>query len=142
MDFARAVNATTTALAMLLLVPATATRWGLGEAIFTSFACARRGLRVTDYLQSECTAIAVAKYGEDAGERAEVERHLNFARNMRIAAVTIESKDPAQAVADYARQKRITQIFVTRQAPDLHKLVRLVRDMQVTIVAERVRQAR
>ncbi|MDQ6665497.1 MAG: DUF4118 domain-containing protein [Acidobacteriota bacterium] len=33
------VNATTTALAMLLLVLAAATRWGLGEAIFTSLAC-------------------------------------------------------------------------------------------------------
>nr|MDQ2898578.1 DUF4118 domain-containing protein [Acidobacteriota bacterium] len=33
------VNATTAALSMLLLVLATATRWGLGESIFTSFAC-------------------------------------------------------------------------------------------------------
>ncbi|MDQ6665071.1 MAG: histidine kinase [Acidobacteriota bacterium] len=99
----------------------------------------RRGRRVADYLQSDCTAVAVSKYGEGAAERADVERQLNIARNMRIPAVTIDSKDPAQAVADYAREKQVTQIFVTRHVRDLHKLVRLVRDMQVTIVAERVR---
>jgi K+-sensing histidine kinase KdpD len=69
--------------------------------------------------------------------RAGLERHLNFARNMRIEASMMDAADPAQSVADYARQKQVTQIFVTRHAPDLHKLVRLVRDMQVTIVADR-----
>ena len=99
----------------------------------------RRGRRVADYLQSECMAIAVAKASETADEHAAVERHLNFAKNMRIGAETIDGEDAARTVAEYARQKQVTQIFVTRHAPDLHKLVRLAKDMQVTIVAERVR---
>ncbi len=99
----------------------------------------RRGRRVADYLQSECMAVAVSTHGDPPEQRAAVDRHLNFARNMRISAETIDGHNPAQAVAEYARQKHITQIFVTRYAPDLHKLVRSARDMQVTIVAERAR---
>ncbi len=99
----------------------------------------RRGRRVADYLQSDCIAVAVCRDGDSAEERAGIERHLSFARDMRIAAATIEGKNPSKAVAEYARQERITQIFVTRHAPDLNGLVRLVRNMQVTIVAERAR---
>jgi hypothetical protein len=43
-------------------------------------------------------------------------------------------------VVDYAREGGVTQVFVTRHAPDVNKLVNLARDMQVTIVAERVRR--
>jgi K+-sensing histidine kinase KdpD len=74
-------------------------------------------------------------------ERAAVERHLNFCRNLRIQPEVIESPEPAKAVSAWAREHGITQIFVTRDAPEAHKLVHLARDMQVTIVAERVRHA-
>ena len=47
--------------------------------------------------------------------------------------------DPAKAVASYARANGITQVYVTRNAPEVSRLVNLARDMQVTIVAERVR---
>jgi K+-sensing histidine kinase KdpD len=72
-------------------------------------------------------------------ERAAVERHLNFCGNLRIKPEVIESREPAKAVAAWGREHGITQIFVTRDAPEAHKLVHLARDMQVTIVAERVR---
>lgn len=105
----------------------------------------RRGRRVADYLDSSCTALFVAK---DAAmselppeDRAAIERHLNFCRNMRIQPEIIESPDPPKAVAAWAREHGITQIFVTRDAPHAQKLVHLARDMQVTIVAERVRHA-
>src|ERR1019366_4187709 len=93
----------------------------------------RRGRRVADYLNSSCTALFVSR---DAAmseltpeERAAVERHLNFCRNLRIAPELIESNEPAKAVAAWAREHSITQIFVTRDAPDAQKLVHLVRDM-------------
>jgi two-component system sensor histidine kinase KdpD len=98
----------------------------------------RRGRRVADYLNSSCTALFVA--GELSPEdRATVERLMNVCRNLRIKPETIESPEPAKAVAAWAREHGITQIFVTRDAPEAQKLVHLARDMQVTIVAERVR---
>jgi two-component system sensor histidine kinase KdpD len=103
----------------------------------------RRGRRVADYLNSSCTALFVARdaaMSELSPElRAAVERHLNFCRNLRIQPEVIESPEPAKAVSVWAREHGITQIFVTRDAPEAQRLVHLARDMQVTIVAERVR---
>ena len=105
----------------------------------------RRGRRVADYLNSACTALFVARDSTmselSAENRASVERLLNVCRNLRINPEVIESPEPAKAVAGWAREHGITQIFVTRDAPEAHKLVHLARDMQVTIVAERVRHA-
>jgi two-component system sensor histidine kinase KdpD len=94
----------------------------------------RRGRRVADYLGSPCTAVYAAK------DAAALEPWLNFCRNLRIDAKTIANPDVARGVAEYAREGGITQVFVTRHAPDVNKLVNLARDMQVTIVAERVRR--
>lgn len=103
----------------------------------------RRGRRVADYLDSICTAVFVTRDSAmselSADERAAVERHMNFCGNLRIQTEVIESREPAKAVAAWAREHGITQIFITRDAPDAQKLVHLVRNMQVTIVAERVR---
>ena len=105
----------------------------------------RRGRRVADYLNSSCTAVFVshdAAMSElSAEQKAEVEKQLNFCHNLRIQPELIESRDAAKAVTEYARAHGITQIFVTRHAPEVQKLVQLARDMQVTIVAERVRHA-
>ena len=100
---------------------------------------------MADYLNSACTALFVARDSTmselSPEDRAAVERHLNFCRNLRIKPEVIESPEPAKAVAAWAREHGITQIFVTRDAPEAQKLVHLARDMQVTIVAERVRHA-
>lgn len=105
----------------------------------------RRGRRVADYLDSDCTAVYVGRDSAmselSPADRAAIERHMNFCRNLRIQAEVIESPEPAKAVAAWAREHGITQIFVTRDAPEALKLVHLSRDMQVTIVAERVRHA-
>jgi K+-sensing histidine kinase KdpD len=76
-----------------------------------------------------------------AEDRAAVERHLNFCRNLRIKPEVLESRESAKAVAGWARENGITQIFITRDAPDPNRLVHFARDMQVTIVAERVRHS-
>ncbi|HVW87761.1 MAG TPA: sensor histidine kinase KdpD [Bryobacteraceae bacterium] len=93
----------------------------------------RRGRRVADYLGSPCTAVYSGK------DRAAVDPYLNFCRNLRIDAAAVDGANEAGAVAAYARENGVTQVFATRQAPDVNKLVDLARDMQVTIVAERVR---
>ena len=64
--------------------------------------------------------------------------HLNFCRNLRIDAKAIDCSEQAKAIAAYPGQG-ITQVYATRKAPELAKLVNLARDMQVTIVAERAR---
>ena len=106
----------------------------------------RRGKRVADYLHAECMAVHV---GSESHHREAVERHMSFARNLRIETHVIESRDIPRALADFARTRGVTQIFMGRSAPIpwwkryretiVQQLVRQARDMQVTIVAERRR---
>jgi len=93
----------------------------------------RRGRRVADYLGAPCTAVYADK------EATALEPYLNFCRNLRIDARAIDCADPPKAVGEYAREHAFTQVYVTRNAPDVGKLVNLARDMQITVVAERVR---
>jgi len=105
----------------------------------------RRGKRVADYLQADCLAIHVAGPGED---RDAIERHLSFARNLRIEAHVVDAAEVPRAIADFAREQHITQIFMGRSAPRawyrrgetvVQTVVRRLREMQVTIVASRRR---
>jgi len=110
----------------------------------------RRGKRVADYLRADCLAIHVVADGVETPEsRAAADRHLRFARNLRIDTHVIESRDVPTAIAEFARARGITQIFMGRSAPrpwwrrfgesTVQQLVRQARDMQITIVAERRR---
>ena len=105
----------------------------------------RRGKRVADYLQADCLAIHVAGPGDrDAGA---VERHLSFARNLRIETHVVNADNVPRAISDFARSQRITQIFMGRSLPRplwkrfrenvVQQVVRQTKDMQITIVAER-----
>ena len=104
----------------------------------------RRGKRVADYLQGDCLAIHIAHQSRDLEA---VERHMSFARNLRIETHMVDASDPARAIAEFARSHRITQIFMGRSQPQpwwklgaetlVQSVVRQARDMQVTIVAER-----
>ncbi len=111
----------------------------------------RRAKRVSDFLESECFAVAVLPSGDlslmPETDREAIEKHLNFARNMRIETRILEGKDVAQTLVDFARINQITQIFLTR-TPDRsympawsgglpQKIVRLARDMQIVIVSGR-----
>jgi two-component system sensor histidine kinase KdpD len=115
----------------------------------------RRGKRVADYLHTDCFAVAVYK-GADLGdlparEREAIDRHLNFARNLHIETRILQGKDIAQTLIEFARLNGITQIFVNRPSKDSHfrssgwrlveDLVRLAKDMRITVVAERTRPA-
>jgi two-component system sensor histidine kinase KdpD len=116
----------------------------------------RRGKRVADYLHADCFAVAVSRDNDlgdlDLPEREALERHLNFARNLHIEARVLQGQDIANTLVEFARLNGITHLLVARptqhQKPKLfgravvQEVVRLARDMQVMIVADRGSRAR
>ena len=113
----------------------------------------RRGRRVADYLHADCIALVVEKRTPSERqpmETAAIEKHLRFARSLRIETRVIESDDLAEAVVDFARLNQISQIFVAhsqRRFTDLflggnlaEAIVRRANDLQVTVVADRTRR--
>jgi two-component system sensor histidine kinase KdpD len=106
----------------------------------------RRGKRVADYLQADCLAIHIASGAES---REAAERHLSFARNLRIETHIVEATDIPTALTEFAHAQNITQIFLGRSQPqpwwkfhsetNVQRVVREAHDMQITIVAERRR---
>jgi two-component system sensor histidine kinase KdpD len=117
----------------------------------SSAALIRRGRRVADYLRADCLGVYVSRTAEfgdlTARQRESLERHLNFARGLRIDTRVLEGRDVANAIVGFARLHGVTQIFVARDKPTgLHawfasafvqRIVNLARDMQVTVVADR-----
>jgi two-component system sensor histidine kinase KdpD len=113
----------------------------------------RRGRRVADYLRAECFAIYVTPDPSlsqlSPEQREAVEKHLGFARNLRIEVSVIHANEVADGIVEFARTRHATQIFMGRspsagwkhrlRGSTLHRVVRLARDMEITIVAERRR---
>jgi two-component system sensor histidine kinase KdpD len=113
----------------------------------------RRAKRVSDFLETECFAVAVHAPRDlkriTNQDREAVERHLNFARNMRIETRIIEGNEPVQNLIDFAHENHVTQIFLARTRKRSHSLfgrggmlqriVGLARDIQIVIVSERKR---
>jgi two-component system sensor histidine kinase KdpD len=111
----------------------------------------RRGHRVSNYLHAECFAVYVCPAADfamlPAAERTAVERHLNFARNLRIETRILNAEQVADRLVQFARDHRITQIFLARSQTAGHgwrprhdvisQVLRLARDMQIIVVAER-----
>jgi two-component system sensor histidine kinase KdpD len=106
----------------------------------------RRGKRMADYLRADCLAVHVAP-AQVVDEI--VERHMSFARNLRIQTHVVEGEDVPRAIAEFARAHRVTQIFMGRSGARpwwkrfgetiVQQVVRQARDIQITIVAERRR---
>jgi two-component system sensor histidine kinase KdpD len=113
----------------------------------------RRGRRVADYLRAECLAVYVSPDATlarlSAEDREAVERHLGFARNLRIHTEVVPSDDISAGIVQFAHEHGATQIFMGRSASQswkerlhgsrLQRVVRLARDTEITIVAERRR---
>ena len=112
----------------------------------------RRGKRVADYLHAECYAVCVNAGGSLVGmpssEREPIEKHLNFARSLRLETRILQGENTAATLVDFARRQHITQIFMSRRMLDragrfrrnlVFQLLRLASDIQVTIVADRSR---
>ena len=120
-----------------------------------STALIRRGRRVADYLRGDCFAVAIVPPPATAGTtRASeaIEQHLEFARRLHIETRTLEAEDAALALVAFARGNSISQIFLPKPPrpllPVLSKrdttmrIVALAHDMQMTIVADRRKDAR
>src|SRR5438093_9403487 len=118
----------------------------------TTAALIRRGKRVADYLNADCFAVCVLtkSMANVAKARKEaIEQHLEFARKLHIEAVVLEGEDVAKSLVDFARRNGVTQTFLAkppkRSIPLLTKMhmvmkvVRLAKNMQVTVVADRRR---
>jgi two-component system, OmpR family, sensor histidine kinase KdpD len=103
----------------------------------------RRGRRVADYLQAECLAVYVAKDAvwSDlvAEQHGEIEKLLGFARSLHIETTILTGRDAAKAIADFARERKVTQLFIGRHSKDAHRIVDNARDIEVTVVAARRR---
>jgi two-component system sensor histidine kinase KdpD len=112
----------------------------------------RRARRVADYMKAECFAIFVCPKGDldllNAEQRDEVNRLLHFARNLHLETRVLAGEKDAEAIVDFARRNGIHQIFLHR--PTRHKLplvfarqhlvfrlLKLAREFQVTVVADR-----
>jgi two-component system sensor histidine kinase KdpD len=117
----------------------------------TTAALIRRGRRVADYLKADCFAVCVPPpeglQGLPKSSRESVERHLEFARKLHIETRVLEGDNAAETLVDFARRNGVTQIFIAkppkRPVPFLARrnvvmdVVRLAKDRQVTVVAER-----
>ncbi len=108
----------------------------------------RRAKRLSDYLHSDCIAVCletktVAQL--PPAKRDALERHLGFARSLRIDTRVIEGvRDRATALVEFARMNQVTQIYISRsefrtwqaifKRSLVHRLARLARDLRVTVV--------
>ena len=118
----------------------------------SSIALIRQGKRVADYMKSECLALVVspaANVSHLAPEQLKhLQKNLNFARQLHLQTHEIIGSDVAEHLVAFARQHGVTQIYLSRPKPSplsmpftkdlVEKVARLARDMEVTIVAERV----
>jgi len=111
----------------------------------------RRAKRAADYFHAHCWAVAVSPgpglEGVPPENREALEKHLNFARNLHLETRLLEGPDPAVELVRFARDRGVTQIYLGREHDGhwsfyaghdfIKQVVRLARDVEVTIVAER-----
>ena len=112
----------------------------------------RRGRRMADYLDADCFAVCVVRRQQDTIDQKgllELEKHLNFARNLHIETRVLEGEKTADLVLDFARHNQITQILANRpkdhiwsftpKANPILNLVQIATDVRIIIVAGRRR---
>lgn len=114
----------------------------------------RRARRMADYIHAVCVAIFVSREKDlsalPAQERQAIERHFRFAENLHIDTAVVQGKNPADTLAGYAHKNGVTQIFVGPASDPPRKWFRGLdftdqllyqgRDLEVTVVAERIRE--
>lgn len=96
----------------------------------------RRGRRVADYLKADCFAVGVTPSSDPAA----LEQHLEFARKLHIETRVLEGQNAAEALVGFARRNAVTQIFLSKPSKRRSvamDVLRLAKDRQVTMVAER-----
>jgi two-component system sensor histidine kinase KdpD len=111
----------------------------------------RRARRLADFLDAECFAVAVEPSGDlnalpPAGREA-IEKHLNFARNLRLETRILAAGDVAAGLVDFARRNRITQVLLARPPERrwnpfaarglVERIIALAKDMQIVVVSDK-----
>jgi two-component system sensor histidine kinase KdpD len=113
----------------------------------------RRAKRLSDYLHSDCIAVCLETRSIahlPLARRDALERHLGFARSLRIDTRVIEGvRDRAATLVDFARMNQVTQIYISRSEIGawqawlrhslVHRLVRLARDLRITVIHDQGR---
>lgn len=107
----------------------------------------RRARRVSDFLRAQCFAVAVMPSGAGGSIREAIQKHLNFARNLLIETRVLSGEDVPSLVLNFAREHKVTQIFVIRPASGskirtrdpIQKIIDQAKDMQIVIVSDRER---
>jgi two-component system sensor histidine kinase KdpD len=107
----------------------------------------RRAKRVADFFHAECWAVAVCNDLQNLApaDREALEKHLNFARNLHLETRLLEGADPARELVAFARDRGVTQVYLSRPRNGLgpfgrdlvKQVVRLAQDLEITIVAGR-----
>jgi two-component system, OmpR family, sensor histidine kinase KdpD len=137
---------------------AIAEAWGVQERILVcisgthpSTLIIRRGVRLARRSHGKCYVLFVAPPGGlsalDAQQRALAEADFRLARTLDAEVQTIEGRDVARAITDYARERQVTQIFLGRSGRAswqdrlfgsvINDVVRLAEGMDVHVVADR-----
>jgi two-component system sensor histidine kinase KdpD len=74
------------------------------------------GERDKERFQGELHAVYVCEPGHSKRETATIRKYFDAAKKAGAATEVLESTDPISAIVDFARQKRITQIFIGHSA--------------------------
>jgi two-component system sensor histidine kinase KdpD len=75
-----------------------------------------RGERNKERFQGELYAVHVCEPGQSAKEKATIERYIEAAKKAGAITEVLKSDDPIAAIIEFAREKRITQIFIGHSA--------------------------
>ncbi len=74
------------------------------------------GERNKERFQGELYAVYVCESGRSKRERVTIRRYFEAAKKAGASTEVLESDDPTSAIVEFARQKRITQIFIGHSA--------------------------
>jgi two-component system sensor histidine kinase KdpD len=74
------------------------------------------GERNKERFQGELYAVYVCEPGRSRRERVTIRRYFDAAKKAGASTEVLESDDPISTIVDFAREKRITQIFIGHSA--------------------------
>jgi two-component system sensor histidine kinase KdpD len=75
-----------------------------------------RGERNKERFQGELYAVNVCEPDQTAREKVAIRKYMDLAEKAGAITQVLESADPIAAILEYAREKRITQIFIGHSA--------------------------
>src|SRR5215470_1898068 len=76
------------------------------------------GKRNKERFQGDLYAVYVCEPGQSRKDGAKIRRYLEAAEEAGATTEVLESDEPTSAIVDFARQKRITQIFISHSRHD------------------------